>query len=222
MLRTADGKGKRVDGIIFDLDGTLIDSRLDIVNSVNFTLQKLGLPERSPELITSYIGLGRDFLVRGALGGKNLDRFEEALSIFAGYHSGHELDNTALYSGVKEILDLYKNKKKVVISNRDTVSAVQILKRLGVLQYFEKIFGGDDLLCMKPSACPVLKIINELAIPKDSTIMVGDMAIDIESGREAGVITCGVTYGIGKSEDIIKAGPDYIIDSILELKDIFL
>lgn len=222
MLRTADGKGKRVDGIIFDLDGTLIDSKLDIVNSVNFTLQKLGLPERSPELIISYIGLGRDFLVRGALGVENLNRFEEALSIFAGYHREHQLDNTVLYPGVREILELYKNKKKVVISNRDTESAVEILKRLGVLHYFEKVFGGDDLSCMKPSACPVLRIINELGISNDKAIIVGDMAIDIESGKEAGIFTCGVTYGIGRRDDIIRSGPDYMLNNILELRDITL
>lgn len=222
MLRPAHGKDKRIDGIIFDLDGTLIDSRLDIINSVNFTLQKLGLPRRSPEYIASYIGLGRDFLVRGALSPDNLGRFDEAISIFVEHHTIHQLDNTALYPGIREILEYYKDKKKTVISNRETRSAYRILERLDVIRYFERVFGGDDLSCMKPSACPVLKVLDELRLSKDKTLIVGDMAIDIESGKEAGVITCGVTYGIGRKEDIIKAGPDYIIDSILGLKEIIL
>lgn len=211
---------KQVRAIIFDLDGTLIDSERDIVNAINFMLKELNLKQKDPGLIASYVGYGRDFLLKGVIGNSNLHLLSKAISTFRNYYSRHLLDNTVLFPGTSDILNWFNDKKKIVLSNRETKSAQKMLKKLGVIHHFVKVSGGDNVQCMKPSPCPVEKIISELNIPKENVIMVGDMAVDIESGKGAGVITCGVTYGIGKKEDIVKSKPDYIIDDIKELKNI--
>jgi phosphoglycolate phosphatase len=208
------------DLIIFDLDGTLVDSRQDIANAVNFTLREVGLSEKSPGQISSYIGMGVEDLIRKSLGNKQNSSLKRALPIFEQYYRKHCTDNSTLYPGVEEILNFFKHKKKAIITNRNREFAVATLKAIGIYDYFEDIIGGDDTNCMKPSSCPLDKFLYGLDINKDRTIIVGDMDIDILAGKRAGIITCGVTYGIGKREDITKAKPDFIIDRIIELEEI--
>ena len=209
-----------IDTIIFDLDGTLVDSRKDIVMAVNFTLRKLGLPEKPPEVVVSYIGLGIRDLIKKSLGEEKRRLVDEALKIFTRYFRKHSADKSKLYPHVKETLDYFRNKRKVVITNRNKESACITLKKLGVINYFQEIFGGDDEDCIKPSACPLDRVCSKLGVDKNKIIMVGDMDIDIKAGKEFDVRTCWVTYGLGKREDIEKVGPDYVIDDIIDLKKI--
>ena len=129
-------------------------------------------------------------------------------------------DNSVLYPGVLETLEYFKNKRKIIITNRNYDFAIITLKALGISEYFEEIIGGDDIGCMKPASCPIDKSMHKLAIDKERAIMIGDMDIDVLAGRGSGMATCAVTYGIGKKEDILEANPDYIIDNILQLKGI--
>jgi len=209
-----------IDTIIFDLDGTLVDSRKDIVMAVNFTLRKLGLPEKPPEVVVSYIGLGIRDLIKKSLGEEKRRLVDEALKIFTRYFRKHSADKSKLYPHVKETLDYFRNKRKVVITNRNKESACITLKKLGVINYFQEIFGGDDEDCIKPSACPLDRVCSKLGVDKNKIIMVGDMDIDIKAGKEFDVRTCWVTYGLGKREDIEKVGPDYVIDDIIDVKKI--
>jgi phosphoglycolate phosphatase len=209
-----------VELIIFDLDGTLVDSRTDIANAVNFTLRKLGLKEKSVAEISSYIGMGVEDLIWKSLGDEQDKLHKKALSVFEEYYRVHSTDNSVLYPGVKEILEYFQEKKKAVITNRNYEFAEVALKAFGINGYFVDILSGDDAGCMKPSPCPLDKCIDKLDVDKERAIIVGDMYIDILAGRRAGIITCAVTYGIGKKDDIVKAKPDYIIDNILQLKDI--
>ena len=211
---------KSVDLIIFDLDGTLIDSRKDIANAVNFTLREVGLQEKSLSEISSFIGMGVEDLLRKSLGKKQDTVFDRAKGIFEEYYRKHSSDSSVLYPGVKEILEYFKDKRKIIITNRNYEFAALTLKAKGINDYFEEIIGGDDIACMKPSSCPLDKAMHRLDIDKGKTIIVGDMDIDILSGKRAGIIACAVSYGIGKIEDIQKAKPDYIIDNILKLKEI--
>ena len=214
-------KIKEVELIIFDLDGTLIDSRKDIANAVNFTLKELGLEEKDMLEIASYIGAGVEDLIRKSLGDKTRDAvFTRALYIFQKYYRKHFTDNSYLYPGVIETLEYFKNKRKAIITNRKYEFAVLALKALYIADYFEDILGGDDLGCVKPSSCPLDKTIYKLNADRARTIIVGDMDIDILAGKSADIITCAVSYGIGRKEDILKAKPDFIIDSLLELKGI--
>ena len=211
---------KYIDFIIFDLDGTLVDSRDDIANAVNFTLKKIGLKEKSISEITSYIGTGIEDLIGKSLGNKQEVLLTRALSVFEKYYRKHSTDNSVLYPNVKEILEYFKNKRKVIVTNRNYEFALIALNKLGIQDYFEHVIGGDDIGCMKPSSCPLDISMNRLNTNKEEAIIVGDMDIDIVAGKTAGIITCGVTYGIGEKEDIIKAKPDFIIDDIIDLKNI--
>jgi len=211
---------KNIELIIFDLDGTLVDSKKDIANAVNFTLKKLGLPEKSIEKISSYIGGGVEELIRKSLGNERTGILKKALSTFIAYYREHSTDQSRLYPNVSEVLEYFSNKRKALVTNRKVDLAADTLKTLGIRGYFENIIGGDDIGCMKPSSCPLDRTISKLNMDKNKTIIVGDMGIDVVAGKSAGIATCAVTYGIGKKEDIIKAGPDYIIDDIIKLKDI--
>lgn len=210
-----------VDLIIFDLDGTLVDSRKDIVEAVNFTLKKTALQEKCPEEIISYVGTGVEDLLKKSLGEKNNRLLKKAVSIFEKYYKKHFLNNTVLYPNVKEALGHFKDKRKAIVTNRKYEFALDILKALGIFGYFESVIGGDNLGCMKPSSCPLNNMMKFYNIEdKDRAIMVGDMDIDILAAKAAGIASCAVTYGIGKRQDIIKTSPDYMIDDISELKGI--
>ena len=210
---------KHVELIIFDLDGTLVDSKEAIARGVNFVLKKVGLQEKPKAEIISYIGTWLDNLIKKSLGPKQQALFEKAKFIFENYRQASP-DSSLLYPGVKDILEHFKNKKKIIVTNRNYKFTLPTLKKLGIYDYFEDIIGGDDLTCLKPSGCPLDMAINRRKIDKDKIIIVGDMDIDILAGKEAGIATCAVTYGIGKKEDILKASPDFIIDKISELKNI--
>ncbi len=211
---------KYVEFIIFDLDGTLVDSKEDMARGVNFTLKKIGLGEKSTSQISSHIGKGIEDLIRGSLGNKQEALLDRALSIFIEYYRKHSTDNTVLYPHVKEILEYFRDKRKTIVTNRNYEFALMALNKLGIRDYFENIVGGDDTCCMKPSSCPLDRSMGRFNADKEKAIIVGDMDIDILAGRRAGITTCGVTYGIGRKEDIIKAKPDFIIDDIIDLKNI--
>jgi phosphoglycolate phosphatase len=206
--------------IIFDLDGTLVDSKQDIVNAVNYTLKELGVKEKGSPEISSYIGNGVEDLIRKSINGKVDCCFKDALSTFIEYYKKHSLDNTRLYPDTKETLEYFKDKRKVIVTNRKREFAIDTLKALDIYDYFEDISGGDNLGCIKPSSCPLEEAICKRRVNKDKTIIVGDMDIDILAGKKTGIITCAVTYGIGKKEYILKTEPDYLIDNLLELKNI--
>ncbi|MFH1784022.1 MAG: HAD-IA family hydrolase [bacterium] len=211
---------KKVDLIIFDLDGTLVDSRQDIANAVNFTLRELGFPQKTVSEITSYVGNGVKELIERSLGDESEGLSEKALFLFEGYYAEHSSDYSELYPGVREMLEFFKAKRKIIVTNRNYEFAVLTLKLKGIYGYFEKIIGGDNVACMKPSGCPLDESMLSANASKDRTIMVGDMTVDVQAGKNAGVLTCGVTYGLGKREDLIQAKPDYIIDDISKLRDI--
>lgn len=210
---------RQVELIIFDLDGTLVDSKEAIAKGINFALKKVGLKEKSMGEICSYIGIGVDDLINKSVGKKHLKLFEETKTIFENYRRNSP-DGSRLYPGVKETLEYFKNKTKVILTNGKHEFALLTLNRLGICDYFADIIGGDDLECKKPSPCPLDRITSKFNADKRKTLIVGDMDIDILTGKNAGILTCAVAYGIGKREDIIKANPDYIIDSLLQLEAI--
>ncbi len=207
-----------VNTIFFDVDGTLVDARDDIANAVNYTLTKLGLKKRPMKSIVSYIGTGVKDLIAKSLGSKNSALSGEAVEIFSRYYVDHSADDAKLYPHTQEVLEYFKDKRKIILTNRYSKFADITLIKLGIRHYFEGIIGGDDESCLKPSAC-VLDTFSP-KLDKDKAIIVGDMDIDIMTGKNSGVKTCWVTYGLGKSKDVRKLKPDFVIDDMLELESI--
>ena len=210
---------KKIELIMFDLDGTLVDSMEDMANAGNFTLENFGLKKKSIQEITSYVGEGREHLIKKLLG-DNQNFLKEAISVFGEYYKKHSSDNSILYPNVKEVLEYFKDKKKAVISNKNREEVVSALKALEIYDYFENIIGGDEVEYSKPSPFHLCKTMQRFHINKEKSIMVGDMDIDVLAGKNAGILTCAVTYGVSKKEDIIRAEPDFIIDDIAKLMDI--
>jgi len=211
-----------VDLMIFDLDGTLVDSRKDIVKAVNYVLGKLGIKAKPFDEIVSYVGTGVEDLLAKSTTLTDAETLKRALSIFEEYFSEHSSDESVLYPHVRETLEFFRDKTKVVVTNRMTKFSELTLKILGVYGYFEEIVGGDDKNCRKPSGCQIESFFErfERPIARDRVIMIGDMAIDVLSGKAVGIITCAVTYGLVREDEIRKVAPDYIIDDIIELRDI--
>ena len=209
-----------IDVIFFDVDGTLIDSRIDIVRAVNYTLKHYALAEKPAKEIVSYIGTGVKDLLRRSLGPDKARFTDEAVKIFSGYFLKHPTDESLLYPNVKEVLQHFSKKRKFILTNRYREFADTALKNLGIRDYFEEILGGDDENCIKPSACALDKVFGVFHIDRKKSIIVGDMAVDVMAGKNSGVKTCWVTYGLNKLDDLKGIKPDYIIDDLVELKDI--
>lgn len=208
--------------LIFDLDGTLIDSRLDLVHSVNAMLRHLRRPELPDDVIASYVGDGAPVLVRRALGDpKHEDDIKEALEFFLAYYRVHKLDHTHLYPGVKEMLNAVRNSDGVrrhmaVLSNKPVVPSRAIVEALGLAEFFIHVYGGNSFPTKKPDPHGVRTILRETNTHPEEAVMIGDSSIDVITGRNAGLWTCGVTYGFAP-HTLCEAPPDVTIDSPGEL-----
>ncbi len=213
---------KSIKLIIFDLDGTLIDSKLDIAASVNHTLNELGFPELSVETIVKYIGKGLGYLIKSTMGTESEEELNRARSIFIEHYKKHSLDNTVLFPGVLEVLQYFNDKYKAIITNKKTALTNHIIKELGIHDMFDIIIGGGDYPGAKPCPDSTNDTLKKSGAKKDEAIIVGDMHIDIETGRNAGILTCGVTYGLGDRKTLEDLNPDYLINNLPELKDIII
>ncbi len=205
------------DLIIFDLDGTLIDSKLDIAFSVNHTLASLSLEMLPVDTITSFVGKGVKNLLRQALGEYAHAKFEPAIKIFRRHYGEHCLDKTVLYPSVKKTMESLGGFKKVIVTNKPAQFAAPILKGLEIAHFFETVLGGDDVQQKKPAPEPVYFLLEKLNVRPDKAIVVGDSPLDMQMGKAAGIRTCAVTYGYGKKEDLSFEQPDYLIDDLFEL-----
>lgn len=208
---------KHVRLLVFDLDGTLVDSKLDLALAVNAMRNELGLPPLSLELIASYVGHGVTLLVRRSLGAQATDEnVEKGLAFFLDYYRQHMLDNTAPYPGVSEALEKLKGCKMAVLTNKPVNFSREMISRLGYDDYFSHVYGGNSFAQKKPDPMGLHKLMEELNVSPSETVMVGDSDTDILTGRNAGVLTCGVTYGFG-AHTLEKVSPDVIIDDMREL-----
>ena len=207
----------RIDAIFFDVDGTLVDARNDIVDAVNHVLRRLGFPEKPFEEIVSYIGTGVKDLIAKSLDSSDKEIIEKATAIYGEYYLRHPADRARLYPHTREMLEYFGTKRKFILTNRYAIFADSVLKALGIREYFEDIIGGDDESCLKPSACALDPHILKLGLNKDRALIVGDMAIDIETGKNSGVRTCWVRHGLGTAAEVEPLKPDFIISDLIEL-----
>jgi len=211
---------RSIDLLIFDLDGTLVNTLEDITHSVNFTLGRLGRPLLHLDTVRQYVGDGLEMLLTRALGG-HTGLLEEAKGIYTVHQSRNLVVNSRLYPGVRETLDHFRCIPMAVVTNKTLEFSEPLLEQLGIRRYFRMIIGADSGLPLKPAPDAFLSIMKRLAVPKERAAVVGDGTTDILAGRAAGITTCSVTYGFRSEEELRKAGPDHVIREFSELKHLF-
>ena len=207
--------------LIFDLDGTLIDSRLDLANAVNATRVHMGMGTLDNERVYSYVGNGAPVLIRRALGDRATEaEVQEALEFFLEHYHEHHLDYTVLYPGVRESLDRLAaaGKRMAVLTNKPVRISRAIIEGLGVGGCFFQVYGGNSFEFKKPNPIGVAALMRETGMGPGLTVMVGDSAIDIVTARNAGVSCCGVTYGF-QPETLADPAPDLLVDRMEDFAD---
>lgn len=209
-----------IDLLIFDLDGTLIESKWDIATAVNLTLGELGLPVREQEEIFSFVGDGIKRLLRLAVGEENQSRYEDALRVFRGHYLAHCLDRTRFYPGIDRVLSHYADKHKAVATNKSLEYTTRILEGLGA-HHFAYVVGGDNGYGLKPEPGMLLKILEELKVERDRAVLIGDSTNDITGGHNAGIKVCAVGYGMGNREKMAACNPDWFIEQPEDLIRLF-
>ncbi len=216
----------RIRLLVFDLDGTLIDSRLDLIHSVNAMLQHIDRPELDGDVIASYVGDGAPALVRRAVGDTDDEAlFKRATEYFLGYYRLHKLDHTTVYSGMAETLASLAvpsngvQRLMAVLSNKPVNPSRVIVQALGLGDFFVRVYGGNSFATKKPDPLGVRTILQETGVAADEALIIGDSAIDILTGRHAGLWTCGVTYGFAP-HSLEDVPPDVLIDSPRELEEL--
>ncbi|MBV6434679.1 MAG: Phosphoglycolate phosphatase [Bryobacteraceae bacterium] len=205
--------------VIFDLDGTLIDSKRDLVCSVNAMRRHLGLPELPAELIFTYVGDGAPVLVRRALGAEASDSLAaEGLEFFLDYYHHHLLDHTVLYPGVRETLDTIREAgiPMAVLTNKPIHPTETIIEGLGLGAHFFRVYGGNSFERKKPDPAGVLRLLEESKAQPTRTVLAGDSAVDVRTARNAGIRSAGMTYGF-QPQGLAAEPPDYLLDSIDQL-----
>lgn len=205
--------------LIFDLDGTLIDSKQDIANAINFTRKKFNLDPVSVDVVVNAVGNGVKSLLEKLIDREARCSYEEALEVFRGYYIEHLLDNTVLREGALEILDFFKDKPKAVLTNKPSVYTVKTLEGLEIAHYFEKVECADTPEERKPNPSGALKILEHFKIAPEDVMMVGDSPVDIETGKVAGIKTCFIEDGYSSLDSINNVQSDLVIKSISELKE---
>ena len=207
--------------IIYDFDGTLVDTLFDIADSVNLSLVDLGLPQLPRKTIRKYIGKGVERLMTQALEGSCFTDIPRAVALFKNHYSENLVKHTDFYPYGREILEHFRNKKQAICSNKPEIFVRKILESLDGLQHFQAIIGGDSVKTKKPHPEGLDLILKKLKVSPDEAVLIGDSPVDIETGKRAGVYTCVVNYGLGLPEEIAAASPDCSVDCLSKLKGMF-
>lgn len=203
--------------ILFDLDGTLVDSRRDLAASVNFALREVGLPARPEEEIFSFIGEGSRRLLERSVAPR-LDRLEAAHEAWARHYAEHLLDTTAPYPGVPALLERLRP-PLAVHTNKPGDFARRILEGLGLLPRFVAVLGGGDGAPRKPDPGGALALLAALGIPPTQAAYVGDSRIDVATAGAAGIRFVGVAWGLGGERELLATGATEIVAAAEELAE---
>jgi len=203
--------------LIFDLDGTLIDSKQDLIRSVNAMLVEMGREALHQDTISGYIGHGAPKLVARALGnGASEEERERALKFFLAHYEGHKLDSTRAYPGVAEALEQLHEFPMAVLTNKPVRVSNRILVGLGLAQYFRAVYGGNSFETKKPDPLGANKILEELGASAGEALMIGDSEVDVQTARNAGTLAAAVNYGFG-AHDRASYPADIYLDRLTDL-----
>jgi len=210
-----------IDLVMFDLDGTLADTGLDLANAVNYTRSYFDLEPLPQAMVFAHVGRGVEYLLKRALPEENPAHFKHVMAVFLRRYEEHLLDTTVVYPSVHAVLEYFRGKRRVVVSNKMHRLTLEVVRGLGLEREFDAVLGGDSAAEKKPHPALINGALNRFHIAAPQALMVGDGDTDVEAGKRAGVLTCGVTYGLGNKEDLRAAGPDFLIDDLSELPRYF-
>jgi phosphoglycolate phosphatase len=203
--------------LIFDLDGTLIDSQLDLIRSVNAMLHELGREQLHEDTISGYIGHGAPQLVGRALGQAATEQERErALKFFLAYYEDHKMDSTCAYPGVPEALQQLAAFPMAILTNKPVRISVRILEELGLAKYFRAVYGGNSFATKKPDPLGAQKILREFGAAPAEAILIGDSEVDVQTARNAGTLAAAVNYGFG-THDRAAHPADIYLDRLTDL-----
>jgi phosphoglycolate phosphatase len=211
---------KEIDLMIFDFDGTLVATGADLVAAVNYTLEHLSLVPRQGNEIISFVGDGVKELIERSLGKDHLAFYPEAITIFSKYYGEHLLDNATLYPGAEKILKHFRQKKKVILTNKRYNFTLDICRGLGIEEYFVEIIGDGCFPYRKPDRRLVNYLLDKYGIKKEKVVIIGDGKNDIALAKNSGIISCAYLKGLGKPEDLMAAA-DYYCEELSEISFLF-
>lgn len=210
---------RQVDAILFDLDGTLVDSAGDIATSVNWMLGELGLPQRSVSDIQRFVGDGMKALLTRAIGTEDPERLTTSIRLFREHYRAHCLDTSRLYPDVLPVLEALRDKPLAVVTNKPREVSIHMLEGLGIAPHFRVVLGGESTPNKKPHPEPLLSALQQLGVPPARSAIVGDHVNDILAGKAAGLWTCAVTYGLTDRAALEQTRPDLLLDRLESLLD---
>lgn len=218
----------KVEIMLFDLDGTLIDSKTDLAASINLMLVDLGRPPLSEDTIGSFVGDGVRVLVYRSLTATDPARqppderlHAEGIARMHSHYANQMLNATCLFPGVVDTLDFFRDKRLGVVTSKEVRFTRILLDHFRITHYFNCIVGGDTLPERKPDPKPVIEAVRLLDGQADTAVMIGDSENDINAGRGAGTRTCAACYGFRTAEQLRETSPDVMIESFDQLKEFF-
>jgi phosphoglycolate phosphatase len=211
----------RPEVLLFDFDGTLIDSKVDIATAVNLTLGELGLPLRSVEEIFSFVGDGVKRLLRLSVGEDNHDQYDRALEVFRLHYLENCVQTTRWYPGIWEVLQYYKDCRKVIVTNKSLEYTLAIVDGLQARDLFQHVEAPRDTTELKPEPVMLERALKVLGAGVESTVMIGDSTNDVRAAQAVGIRACAVGYGYGNRERVTALQPDFYCETPRDLIDLW-
>jgi phosphoglycolate phosphatase len=210
-------KFSSVRALIFDLDGTLIDSKRDLIHSVNAMLEEMGREQLHEDTISGYIGHGAPQLIGRALGESATEaERERALKFFLGYYEDHKMDSTCEYPGVPEALERLATFPMAILTNKPVRISRRILEALDLAKYFRAVYGGNSFEAKKPDPLGAHTILREFGAAPSEAILIGDSEVDVQTARNAGTLAAAVNYGFGTHDRALHPA-DVYLDRLTDL-----
>ncbi len=203
--------------IVYDLDGTLVDTQADIASAVNHMLTALGVLARSEADIRRFVGRGLRDLIQQCLGTADPARLDEGEAIFEAYYRAHLADASRPYPGALELLQHFEHRLQAVLTNKPDPFATELLAQLDLTKYFAHIVTPGPRAPKKPDPAGLLALMDALAVTPDETLLIGDSAIDVETGLRARVQTVMVTHGFADEAEVARSSPHALVRNFHEL-----
>jgi phosphoglycolate phosphatase len=203
--------------ILYDLDGTLVDTRVDLANAVNRTLTDLGLERRPDAELYGFVGNGVRMLLARAVGTTEGELLERALTVFRGHYLDHLTDHSRLYPGVDAVLAAFSDRHQAIVTNKAMAYTDGVVRGLGLAGRVNLVLGGDSTPHLKPHPAMVQAALRHFGVAPDEAVMVGDGVPDVEASRASGVRSIGLTCGMGDPAALREAKPDFVVAHMEEV-----